>query len=102
MTTLTPTTTETPVIETLRCNAIIEQTAGEYGFVARCCRQTVAVRTFVSTSGLRVGYCAIAGHEGSVRRRFQERGRMTGWDPLPADEDAAEKAAEWYHRTNSL
>lgn len=87
--------------ETPRCNAIIEQTAGEYGFVPVLCTQTVATRSFLTTTGLRVGYCAIDGHEASVRRRFAERVPMTGWEPIP-DESEAERAAEWYQRAGSL
>lgn len=56
-----------------RCDATIRLTAAAFGFVPVTCRQTVGVATFVSTSGLTVGYCPIDGHEASVRRQFDER-----------------------------
>jgi hypothetical protein len=56
-----------------RCDATIGRTAADFGFLPVACRQTVGVREFITTSGLAVGYCALDGHEASVRRRFAER-----------------------------
>lgn len=56
-----------------RCDATIGRLAGDFGFTPVTCQQTVGVATFISTSGLRVGYCPIEGHQAIVRRRFAER-----------------------------
>jgi len=56
-----------------RCDATIGRTPTAFGFDPVICTQTVGVATFISVSGLRVGYCPIEGHEASVRRRFAER-----------------------------
>jgi len=58
---------------THRCDATVAQAPGDFGFVPVTCRQSVGVATFVTTAGLRVGYCAREGHQASVRRRFAER-----------------------------
>jgi hypothetical protein len=37
------------------------------------CRQVVGVRTYISTGGLRIGYCSKPGHRANVRGRFAEQ-----------------------------
>lgn len=73
------------------CDATIGQQAGEFGFVPRVCRQSRYVRTFVTTGGLRVGFCPIDGHEANVRRRFAEQQDPAepAWD-LPDGPDHAD------------
>lgn len=56
-----------------RCDATIAKTPTDFGFQPVTCTQTFGVATYISRSGLRVGYCPIEGHEASVRRRFAER-----------------------------
>ena len=56
-----------------RCDASIGQRADAYGFRPVLCQQIVGTRSFTSTTGLRVTYCSIEGHESNVRRRFVER-----------------------------
>ena len=55
------------------CNAIIATKVRDFGFEWITCRQVVGVRSFISSGGLRVGYCAIEGHEASVRRMYAEQ-----------------------------
>ena len=56
-----------------RCDASIGQRADAYGFRPVLCQQIVGTRSFTSTTGMRVTYCSIEGHESNVRRRFVER-----------------------------
>jgi hypothetical protein len=78
---------------THRCDATIGHDAAAFGFVPVACQQVVGTRTYVTTSGLRVSYCAIEGHEANVRRRFGERPEMP-------DESEAERYAEMWQRMN--
>jgi hypothetical protein len=67
-----------------RCDASIGQRADAYGFRPVLCQQIVGTRSFTSTTGLRVTYCSIEGHESNVRRRFVERDPAWPGD-LPRD-----------------
>jgi len=72
-----------------RCDASIGQRADAYGFRPVLCQQIVGTRSFTSTTGLRVTYCSIEGHESNVRRRFVERdpewpGDLEQADPITA------------------
>ena len=69
---------------THRCDATVGKAPSDFGFVPVTCRQTVGVATFVTTAGLRVGYCAREGHQASVRRRFAELPRGPGDGPVPS------------------
>jgi len=78
-----------------RCDANIGYDAGAFGFTHVICQQTVGTRTFISTSGLRVAYCAIDGHEANVRRRFLE-GRPVLADPeWPGDLPVEPEEKTW-------
>jgi len=56
-----------------KCDANIGYDAGAFGFTHVICQQTVGTRSYISSTGLRVAYCALEGHERNVRRRFDER-----------------------------
>lgn len=58
---------------TSTCSATTGRVAAAFGFTPVICSQSVGVKTFITTTGLRVGYCSIEGHEASVRRQFRER-----------------------------
>jgi hypothetical protein len=81
------------------CDATIGEDPGDFGFVPRVCRQSRYVRTFVTTGGIRVGYCPIPGHESSVRRRFAEQQDPPEpeWD-LPDGPDYADSMtySKWF------
>lgn len=55
------------------CDAPIDKAPGVFGFIPVVCRQVVGVRSYISTGGLRVGYCSREGHEAAVRRHYAER-----------------------------
>lgn len=57
----------------MTCDAIVTQRPTRWGFEGVRCTQVVGIRTYVTTGGLRVGYCSIGGHEQNVRRRFAEQ-----------------------------
>ncbi len=69
------------------CNAITRVIVRDFGFEWQTCRQSVGIKSFVSSGGLRVGYCFREGHEASVRRQFAEQADI----PEP----------EWLHETES-
>lgn len=57
----------------MTCNATIGYEPSAWGFIPIQCTQKVGIRTYVTTGGVRVGYCPIGGHEQNVRRRFEEQ-----------------------------
>ena len=71
----------------MNCEAIVDRRPTDWGFVPVTCRQTVSVRTFVERGGVIHAYCAIAGHERDVRRRFVEA----------ADDEAQREAHQERH-----
>jgi hypothetical protein len=83
----TRTATTRPAGTDSRCLAVIHYGAGAFGFDPILCSQVVGVRHFVTTGGLRVGYCAIPSHEASVRRRFTERSIEDIPEPVWLHED---------------
>jgi len=56
-----------------QCDAKVGEEPGTWGFLPIRCGQTVAVQTYITTGGLRVGFCPIEDHEANVRRRFSEQ-----------------------------
>lgn len=68
------------------CNAIVSTRVREFGFEWVTCRQSVGVHSFISSGGLRVGYCSRDGHEASVRRQFAEQADIPepDWN-MPSD-----------------
>lgn len=75
---------------TTTCSATIGQKPGPYGFIPIRCGQTVGIRLYVTTGGIRIGYCAKEGHEANVRRRFPERADPP--EPLWLHEQLAHEA----------
>lgn len=84
------------------CDAPIDKAPGIFGFIPVVCRQVVGVKTYISTGGLRVGYCSRDGHEAAVRRQYAEQadipepswdlGRDPGYDDPP---DAIDQYKGW-------
>lgn len=81
------------------CSAVIGLTVGGYGFDRVMCKQSVAVRSFVTTGNVIVGFCPRIGHEANVRSRFPEKPEPPEpeWD-LPDGPDHADSMtfAAWF------
>ena len=59
----------------MHCDAIVTYRATDYSFEPVYCGQVVGIRSYQSgEEPITVAYCAIPGHEQSVRRRFAEVG----------------------------
>jgi hypothetical protein len=81
----------TSVKKRYQCSAITGHTPANFGMVAIRCRQRVGIRSFETTTGIRVAYCAIPSHEANVRRRFAE----VEPDPIDVASASADRRESW-------
>ena len=68
------------------CGSRVGWSPGDYGFVPERCGKP-ATGSYVTKSGLRVGYCDELGHENRVRRIWAERIEVDVPEPVWLHED---------------